>query len=948
MPPAPLNPPRPLKLFLAETVPGSGVKMDLTFPTEPEPDESANVIPGTDGPSTSSGVPLEVKEEDKKETTSGESTERNLPDVVSESKQEVLPEVIFNCHRCFESFKDKDALARHLQHHPQVTRIMCLYCNLSFQKPSYLTTHLHRCYRRKKSLSSKGQSSEPRDLYDRIKLKNGNGEQESGCTENLCQICIKTYPTRRALKTHIRLAHLTSKDQKELSKPEVKSPAKCESQSKKSYSCPVCCKIYKKVHHLTYHLSSKHKKRLGDFPILKLPATVQEANATSCPICHKDFHRKDNLVRHLKNIHGMNMQDFLKEESQTKQDTKEKQKATQDKCWLCPVCYRIFSGKYHILRHVQNDHKRQYREIEAKLRMVPKERAIRLVHFCRTCRKGFRSPANYEEHASKARGKNCEKRFQCNTCVKLFVRKVDCADHIQEHFGKYQCRKARCRKVFNNDRSRETHEQSHIDSVEKEPPKKRGRKSSEGEPQEGPPKKKAKISANFKCKTCRKKFDREYLLAKHKLEHNNQDPWHCYICFKIFYLDRSIVKHMEMFHEGVIYCQKCYCVLAGERSGNRLCVDCDKRGRSNSLKCGLCKTEFDTAPSLAQHILTHNNEDNPAAPETKPESSTERSQKAKPSTELSVPKRLPGRPPGRKSPVIASSKVSTEKIQCSVCKTRCEDVCLLAEHTMRHEDDRVRRNVQYRCSLCDKLCKNVTALSLHILEHDSDKTSPTHERLRATLNSGSELRRITRSCPQGLSGESSPQKTPQSVQKTTRSVQKDQVASTSAATAKKTLSPVKSSHGKSSSKGYVNVCMKCGERGIASDDLTKHARTHLSSESEFRCNGCHKPFPNLDDIEVHLATAHPKVHSYTVAKSAYQCLFCGMDFHNIMEARKHVLSTNVSCMLECPECGQEYGRQGDLMVHMINVHKQYLECDKCLAQFTRPIDLQNHLKQHSC
>nr|XP_054751449.1 zinc finger protein 711-like [Lytechinus pictus] len=689
-------------------------------------------------------------------------------------KKHTLDNPVFNCHLCFQSFDKKKLLEKHLVSHPKVTRIMCKYCNTSYQNMKGLKKHMKRCYwkrKMKKSPNKKVLSDVSR--IQKEKVDPSTPEKERRKLEFTS--VKKEYPKQQDIK------------------PDIKGK--------------ICDTV----------LPSSRRHGQGKKDVKNQKFQVKE--------------ELNNQKTKKKNLKDENLKDSRKTKSESS-------------VYVCPRCHGTFTSMFKAKRHMHMTHNTtsmKYRGEE--IRILPKEEAIHLIFYCIKCNESFRSWFLFNSHKSTIRGKKkCEKLFQCNVCYEHFEKKVDCAMHIQEHLGSTESRK-----------------------------RKRG-SSSSNEHHSG--NKRAKISEGFKCKHCKKTFEFEYLCAKHEITHTDTDPWHCYICFKIFYLKSSITAHMDRVHKEASYCKKCFCLIASK--DKRVCIDCNKRRRGSALKCSICKTEFANPSDLTCHILTHD--------EYGGESTVRIAQKTSVVNLDSKFQNLPhtsvkNSPPSKKkdSPVIKPS-------------TRTYSKSLLTEKP------------------------TTDAKASATLKYDFKASQDAPKRSHKPSGSRPDFYRVTRS-----KGGCSKQEAP--------TVQ--------------TVHPLKHAH-----RNY-DVCMKCGKQDIPPKDLSKHARTHLDVRSRFQCNACQQCFGDTYEIEEHTCVSSKKAgSSYNVSNVVYKCQFCGRDFQNMMEARKHVLSTNTSCLLECTECKAEYSRQGDLMVHMVSVHGQYLECDKCSAQFTRQVDLNYHIKQH--
>ncbi|XP_011662308.2 zinc finger protein Xfin isoform X2 [Strongylocentrotus purpuratus] len=526
-----------------------------------------------------------LKGGNKNAIPSGKPVERKLRGVV---KGELPPDnPVFNCHLCFHSFGEKKLLEKHLVNHPKVTRIMCEYCNTSFDKQRNLTMHLKRCFRRRNRKSPRktlnGETSRVkkeenadsprRSAVQAPSLKRGlrklgflSARKDGPCTKaertnneshviHECKICERVFPSFRGLSMHRKLIHVRG-DKRDKSSTSLKRG------------------------HGKLGFPSVKK----EWPCTKAERTNNESHVIhECKICERVFPSFRGLSMHHKKKHAQgnkreknpNLQELENLNRRREKDVNRK-RGKKFGVWLCPKCHASFTSRKKVKRHMYLTHSETYtknalRELEA----VPKEEAVRIIYYCSTCIESFRSEHFFDCHEpTRNSRKRCEKLFQCNLCFKHFKKKAECARHVQEHLG----------------------------SVESGKRKRKRRSSSPDEQQSS--RKRAKVIDGFKCKYCNETFQFEYRCAKHEFTHTDRDPWHCYICFKIFYLKSSIVAHMERAHKEASYCKKCYCIIASKNK--KRCIDCDKRRRAGSgLKCSICKTEFASASDLTCHILTH-------------------------------------------------------------------------------------------------------------------------------------------------------------------------------------------------------------------------------------------------------------------------------------------------------------------------------------------------------
>lgn len=575
---------------------------------------------------------------------SGKPGERKLRGVV---KGELPPDnPVFNCHLCFHSFGEKKLLEKHLVNHPKVTRIMCEYCNTSFDKQRNLKTHLKRCFRRRSRKSPRktqhgetsrvkkeeGMDSPRRSAVQAPSLKRGlrklgflSVRNDGPCTKaertnneshviHECKICERVFPSLRGLREHHTLIHLRGnkldksstslkRGRGKLGFASVKEDGPCtkaeraNNESHVIHECKICERVFPSFRGLSMHRKWMHlrgNKRDKSSTSLKrghgklgFPSVKKEWPSTKALPSSKGLHVHHTMTRAQGNKRdkNSNLQELENLTRRREKDVIRKRSnkfKTDIEVWLCPKCHASFTSRKKVKRHMYLTHSETYtksgtntKNALKKLEAVPKEEAVRIIYYCSTCIESFRSEYFFDCHEpTRNSRKRCKKLFQCNLCFKHFEKKAECARHVQEHLG----------------------------SVESGKRKRKRRSSSPDEQQSS--RKRAKVIDGYKCKYCNETFPFKYRRAKHEFTHTDRDPWHCYICFKIFYLKSSIVAHMERAHKEASYCKKCYCIMASKKK--KRCIDCDKRRRVGSgLKCSICKTEFATASDLTCHILTH-------------------------------------------------------------------------------------------------------------------------------------------------------------------------------------------------------------------------------------------------------------------------------------------------------------------------------------------------------
>ena len=80
----------------------------------------------------------------------------------------------------------------------------------------------------------------------------------------------------------------------------------------------------------------------------------------------------------------------------------------------------------------------------------------------------------------------------------------------------------------------------------------------------------------------------------------------------------------------------------------------------------------------------------------------------------------------------------------------------------------------------------------------------------------------------------------------------------------------------------------------------------------------------------------------------YTCLFCGYDFNDYSNRKKHVEEVHEGKKpYSCTECNVAYGQKGNLKRHISSVHDKVkaFKCKMCPADFVRKEKLDTHGKK---
>ncbi|XP_037050501.1 zinc finger protein OZF-like isoform X4 [Bradysia coprophila] len=182
------------------------------------------------------------------------------------------------------------------------------------------------------------------------------------------------------------------------------------------------------------------------------PNIRRQSKTYSCAECYREFSRKDSLAKHLRVHSG-------------------------EKPFECGVCKRAFGRSHHLIDHLRTHTGEQPYE-------------------CGVCKKAFRRTQNLTSHLLIHTG---EKPYECGVCDKAFIERTDLTSHLRIHTG------------------------------------------------EKP----------FECKVCKKAFGRSHDLTRHLRIHNGEKPFACDICKKTFRQKVHIRRHMNIHIPNKLTSARC-------------------------------------------------------------------------------------------------------------------------------------------------------------------------------------------------------------------------------------------------------------------------------------------------------------------------------------------------------------------------------------------------------
>ncbi|XP_050091818.1 transcription factor grauzone-like [Anopheles aquasalis] len=219
-----------------------------------------------------------------------------------------------------------------------------------------------------------------------------------------CEICQKTYKTRRYLALHFAKSHGSEEDR-------PYKCATCGSSFPKRYllraheslhvqeACPVCKKVLSSNHALKVHISQMHTNDTHHI----------------CATCGKTFRTKVSMDRHMKEHLGLPCEEKVQ----------------------CAQCNKWFHGKHNLKKHVR------FKHIE-----------VGQLFRCEICQHESPNSRALSYHKQRV---HVEENFACEFCGKRFKRKLYLREHVASHTGNplYTCNI--CGVKFNSHANHFTH-----------------------------------------------------------------------------------------------------------------------------------------------------------------------------------------------------------------------------------------------------------------------------------------------------------------------------------------------------------------------------------------------------------------------------------------------------------------------------------------------------------
>ncbi|XP_050430854.1 zinc finger protein 664-like isoform X5 [Adelges cooleyi] len=343
----------------------------------------------------------------------------------------------------------------------KVRNFVCDICKEAFTTKRKVAGHIRETHSVNRTLQkSCGKNVVGNTLSNRIapKIDSKNSAKKLGLFH--CNLCQKSYITKKQITLHIIQAHqtLTIKplSRKPYSKHYNKNSKALNKSDSQNYKCNMCLKPFSDKsqirRHMRVHTGEKPykcefcEKAYSQKPMLQIHKRVHTGEKPfKCTVCLKSFTNTNDLKIHNRVHTGekpYKCSICLKSFAQVSYLTIHKRVHTGEKPFKCDVCMKSFSVKSSLTIHKRtHSGEKPYN--------------------CDVCLKSFVSKSRLTDHQRVHTG---QKYYKCDMCLKLFSLKYQIVNHMRVHTGEKPYKCAVCLKSFSSKAALTKHIRTHTDT----------------------------------------------------------------------------------------------------------------------------------------------------------------------------------------------------------------------------------------------------------------------------------------------------------------------------------------------------------------------------------------------------------------------------------------------------------------------------------------------------
>ncbi|XP_055065969.2 zinc finger protein 1035 [Misgurnus anguillicaudatus] len=615
-------------------------------------------------------------------------------------------------------------------------------------------------------------------------------------------------------------------------------------------------------------------------------------NKYQCSECDQSFTDGLRLISHLEE-HG-----------------REDQERRSSETHRCHICSRVFGQAGLLQRHMKTQH-------EYKKKCI-----------CPVCSKDCRCPSELEIH------KSCHdptRPFVCTICaLRFWTTKALSIHQGLAHSNKepepelFKCHP--CDKTYTVKKSyikhcKLKHKEDSVttstenkSSVNQESEKEETDSNFEDEDNSDDD---SDSAPYFPCHVCGKTFLTSENLEDHQRCHLGEKPFECEECGKCFFQLVNLQQHQRS-HKSEFQCQMCG---KGFVSFFALRKHKQSHVRKPSHRCTKCHLSFTRSAELAEHMVTHRDENFPCdlCDETfSCKTSRANHRKIHTAQDEELPPLIPHNEPQTnqvtsagpsRSPV--TSNVGQFKYRCGICQVRFPDPEQLSEHGCNPAKER-----PYSCPECNKYFLHGSHLKKHQLSHQLSARR-SYQCNRCNMSFSYHHHYLTHLRSHG---------------------DKEAPEDTVIPGREKMI------HVDSAKREKIYQCPICPESFYQALDLANHLSVH-----SHMCSVCNTTFPTKESLDEH-------EQCHLTAATQYECTECGDSFlgsdafrkHHCSNrkmpfSKKHTSESSVSSTLKNQHTERLF-KPGEEEEEEVDVGEDFIKCTICQKRFSSNSSLQEHQK----
>uniref|UniRef100_A0A2M4BE64 C2H2-type domain-containing protein n=1 Tax=Anopheles marajoara TaxID=58244 RepID=A0A2M4BE64_9DIPT len=560
----------------------------------------------------------------------------------------------FDCHICHKSFMTLMNLNLHMKIHENDQKVVAA---------ATAAAHVYSSHAGGISATYHHQPGHQQQLHPTLlQAASSSGAVPSSTAstgrsaDGVCQICHKTFNSTEQFTAHMKIHE-----------EEFKNRALYHSSTATGGSTAVATSAVAQTINtfyptlpqtLTPATSSAAQPQQQQLPAVHL---YESSKGHRCPICHK---MSSNIIEHIKQHEGQLIMGgggssataggspstdrncatpgyLLNEETSQASSLVEGSDTEagdddQRKQHECLICHKKFSSSSNLAIHI---------------RVHSGEKPFK----CSVCGKGFIQSNNLATHMKTHTG---EKPYTCTICGKKFSQSNNLKTHIRTHTGErpYAC--TICGKRFNQKNNLTTHMRTH----------------------------------QLVCMVCGVQFAHPTDLANHMKFHNDEKPYICSVCNKVYLNLDELTEHMKKTHNQVKP-YRCHICDKTFTQSNNLKTHIKTHIFQDPYKCQMCSRSFQREEDYGQHMLVHTAD--------KPYECTYCGKRFIQSNNLKTHVR---------------THTGEKPYSCSICLRNFNQKNNLNTHMRIHTGEK-----PFECTICDKRFNQSNNLNKHIKTHGQEK-----------------------------------------------------------------------------------------------------------------------------------------------------------------------------------------------------------------------------------